>query len=115
MLSRGLVNLRGGREMNEAVADIDGATPEHALPLRLAPGRSRAALVDLTHEGLCPLGRAALAQLAAFGRHALISQGRRQMARRFRRALSGVVRFLAVEDALEGRAVPLRRGKSEIE
>src|SRR5579871_6895424 len=51
MLSCGLSDLRCGREMDEAVADVDRAASEHTLPLRFAPGRCRADLVDLAHEG----------------------------------------------------------------
>src|SRR5262249_42057435 len=37
MLGRSLADLGGGREMDEAVAGVDGGTEEHPGPLRLAP------------------------------------------------------------------------------
>src|SRR5258708_11730548 len=49
MLPRRLGHLRGCGKMNEAVADIVGAAPVHALPLGLAPGRSGTDFVDPAH------------------------------------------------------------------
>src|SRR5258706_6423257 len=65
MLPRCLGYLRGERKMNEAVADIVGAAPVHALPLSLAPGRSGTDFVDPAHvPGVLP---AALSLLGISG------------------------------------------------
>src|SRR5262249_16609011 len=45
----GPCNLRGGGEMNKAVARVIGATAINALPLGLAPGRNGTDFVDLSH------------------------------------------------------------------
>src|SRR5258706_9485291 len=49
VLPCGFRHLRRGGKMNEAVADIVGAALVHALPLGLAPGRSRTDFIDDTH------------------------------------------------------------------
>src|ERR1700736_3675924 len=49
MLPRRLGHLRRCGKMNEAVADIVGAFPVHALPFSLAPGRSGTDFVDAAH------------------------------------------------------------------
>ena len=41
MFPQGLGNLRGGREMDEAVARVVRAAAVDTLPFRLAPGRGR--------------------------------------------------------------------------
>src|SRR5262245_17383145 len=51
MLRRGLADLRGGGEMDEAVARIDGSAAEHAGTLRLAPKHVWADLVDSRRHG----------------------------------------------------------------
>src|SRR5579862_9803503 len=43
--------------MNEAVPDIVGAAPVHALPLGLAPGRSGTDFVDRAHSFRSPACR----------------------------------------------------------
>ena len=50
MLARGLGNLRRRGKMDEAVPGIVGAAAVHALPLGLAPGRSRTDFVDPAHQ-----------------------------------------------------------------
>src|SRR3984893_1278548 len=47
----GVADLRGGREVNEAVARIDGRTAEYASTLRLAPERVWANFVDGPRHG----------------------------------------------------------------
>src|ERR1700744_4295787 len=54
MLSCGFRDLPGGREMNEAIAQVVGAAVEHTLPLGFAPGRGRTDLVDRAHEVSSP-------------------------------------------------------------
>src|SRR5260221_3264793 len=51
VLSRGVFDLGGGREMNEAVAGVIGASAIDALPFGLAPGRGRADFVNHGHVG----------------------------------------------------------------
>ena len=50
MLPRRLRDLGGGREMNIAVAQIDGTALEDALPFGLAPGRGGTDFVDRRHS-----------------------------------------------------------------
>jgi hypothetical protein len=64
MLPGRLRHLRRCGKMNEAVADIVGAAPIHALPFGLAPGRSGTDFVDPAHlPGVLP---AALSLLGNF-------------------------------------------------
>src|SRR5258705_3016217 len=49
MLSRRPGDLGGGREMNEAVAQIVAATRVDALPFGLAPGRGGSDFIDRAH------------------------------------------------------------------
>src|SRR5215813_14824992 len=53
----GLADLRGGREVDEAVARIDGRTAEYASTLRLAPKHVCANLVDGPRHGAPSFGR----------------------------------------------------------
>src|SRR5262249_10116812 len=48
---RGLADLRGGGEMDEAVARVDGSAAEYAGTLRLAPKHVCADLVDSRRHG----------------------------------------------------------------
>jgi hypothetical protein len=51
ILRRGRADLRGGGEMDEAVARIDGSAAEHAGMLRLVPKCVCADLVDCRRHG----------------------------------------------------------------
>src|SRR5258708_2242510 len=51
MLRRGLADLGGGREMNEAITLIDAGAAEQAATLRLAPKRFLADLVNGRRHG----------------------------------------------------------------
>src|SRR3984885_9383311 len=114
MFASGLFDLRSGREMNEAVADIDRTTPEHALPLRFAPGRSRADLVDLAHEGLLSPWPRRISAAHRFWPSCPDFAGTASNGKPVLIGLHRVIRLLAVEDAFEGREMPLRRGKPEV-
>jgi hypothetical protein len=51
MLGRSRADLRGGREMDEAVAGIDASAAEHTRTFRLPPKRLVADLIDAGRHG----------------------------------------------------------------